>query len=393
MMGFVHIFGKTSAELNLGGRYNIYLKQFDTFLSGLKNAGATLLFCCDGQLQTVKVDEWCSRRNTDYRDSMKLLDGNYTTRRFGCKSIMKDLMKLIKDKEFGEIVISTDRDCDTIAANYAISQNALAIVASDSDYLIFGGSFRLWQVSSLKLDTFEVDSFDRCALRNHFNLSNDQMKALSTIAGNDYSKTILSTQPWKWSKNTDFMVIANFCRTIKGEFNDDAFKKIAKFMNKNFDKCEASLTNYVNCIEESINFYDVNFELPTTPNINADKMKEYYIENVLMYALFTQKIFQYDMNFVDLKHRSVNNNSEYFVDALLNVFRKLGGILLMERKGDTDILLKICTKYTHHNGYELKEHLPIYPEKGLSLFLCVTFFSHFALLLFSSFTLIRIIFE
>lgn len=364
MMGFVHIFGKSNMELKLGGRHVVYLRQFESFLDELKRAGALLLFCCDGQLQDVKIDEWCLRREDEHKQSIKILtDSNGSARvdgpkhrRFACKSLMNDLMKTIADNQYGEIVISTEMDCDTIVANYALSQNALAVIASDSDYFIFDGDFQLWEVGSLKLETFSVQSFDRKLLREQFGLSSDQMKILAAIKGNDHTRQL---RP-KNAHEKSFTAIAKFCRSIEHEFNDELYKEIAKFINDDVDKCETKLKNYVNAIEKSIKLYDVNFELPT----NVDKLTQYYTSNVLMYALLTQKVFQYEMNFIDFG-RCNKNDSKHFVDAVLDVFRKLGGILLANRNGEADVTLKIVTKYSLADGYVLKNHLPIYPEKGL----------------------------
>lgn len=121
VMGFVHNFGKTKTELHLGGRQHIYLRDFELFLIELRKLGARVAFFCDGQLQSDKNDEWCRRRDTEFQDTFKMINPNLDhddqcKRRIGCKTIAKSLLKLVEDKRYGKVMISTQVDCDAAIA-------------------------------------------------------------------------------------------------------------------------------------------------------------------------------------------------------------------------------------------------------------------------------------
>lgn len=356
-MGFVHKFGSSAMELTLGGRQQIYLLEFEQFLIKLREAGATLAFFCDGQLQTDKSDEWCHRRDAEFHDTYQMISQNGATskRRFGCKTIVKSLMKTVEDKRYGHIVVSTQVDCDAAIAKYAVANNALAVVANDSDFVIFEGNFQWWEASSMSLRQMKAFRFERLKLREMFALNNKQMKYFATIAGNDFTKDIPMR---KWM---NFEKIATFCRSLRSDRSEDRIHKdIAKFMQIDHRQIDAIAT--------SIKSYDINF---TVEPIGMP-IDEYAARNVLIHAFRSAKIFQYEANFLDFEQRNNNNKNNYnknnnnahfdtILDIFIDVFRKLGGILLKERAHENP-LLKIVTKYSLHEKYTLKQHTPIYPN-------------------------------
>lgn len=362
VMGFVHNFG-TTIELSLGGRQSIYMRDFEEFLIKLRTAGATLAFFCDGQLLPDKNDEWCRRRDAEFIASLAMIDehkqwrqerqerqGSKYERRFGNKTIVKSLLKLVKDKRYGKVEISTEVDCDAAISSYALSNKALAVVASDSDFLIFGGDFQWWESNSINMKQMTAMCFERNKLRQVLSLTQEQMKYFATMAGNDHTKHITR-------KRCDLMKIAQLCRTISMEQSEEAIcQQIANYM-----LIEQHIQIDVNLIARSINSYNIHFE--------AGEKSTEYSSNVLMFAFSNQQVFQYEVNFLDFKQRNNNNNNRNnnnnnnhsFVFTLLDVFRKLGGILLKDTPHQNS-QLKIVTKYGKNEGYKLKMHTPIYPE-------------------------------
>lgn len=339
VMGFVHNFHGSDIDFKLGGRQCIYLLQFHQFLTQLKSAGATMVFFWDGQLQPSRCVEWCQRREKEFNTSSQK----------GCKTISKSLRKLIEDEEFGRVVISTQVECDAAIAKYAVENRALAVIASDSDFLIFDGDFQLWSSNSIQMERMEVEQFHHQNLRQLFRLTNVQMKYLATIAGNDYTKSLVK------GRRIDFIKIADFCRSIRSnETERSIYQKIKNYMGLRYE---------TTAITTSIQSYDINFadEPPT------DQMSKYFSSNVLMYAFKHRQIFQYEINFLDFQLR--NHNNLPYLDTLLVVFRKLGGIIL-KTDADQQPVLKIVTKYSMNENYMEKEHQPIYPQ-GTTIILSV----------------------
>lgn len=195
---------------------------------------------------------------------------------------------------------------------------------------------------------------ERDRLRNMLYLNSAQMKILATIAGNDHTGHLVATR-------CDFHRVADFCRSIDLNQSDpkamqSIYQKIEKYMMLN-----ASSRVGIDSIAKSIQSYDINYDIDKFP----DALNEYCAENVLMFAFLNQQVFQYEVNFLDFKQRNKNgnnnNNVQLFSDTLLEVFRKLGGILL-NGTSHTNPMLKIVTKYSLYEKYTLREHPPIYPE-------------------------------
>lgn len=320
VMGFVHNFGHTAIELNLGGRQHIYMRHFERFVQKLIEAGASLAFFCDGQLQAEKSDEWCRRRDAEFLASFNMISNQNINdaqfkRRFGCKGIVKSLLKLIEDKQYGKIVISTHVDCDAAIAKYAAETDALAVVANDSDFLIYEGNFHWWDADSVRMNRMQAKCFDRKKLLKILNLTHEQMKYFATICGNDHTRHLIT-------RRGDFLQIAKFCQELRSPYPEMICRNIVNYMQKETNQ------NAINSVVTSIKSYDINFDVPRQVSTRMDK---YCASNVLLYAFWTGKIFQYEANFLDFSQRSEdngkNNNVYSLLDTLLEVFRKLGGIL------------------------------------------------------------------
>lgn len=93
----------------------------------------------------------------------------------GCKSIVKSLLKMIEDEQYGEVVISTQVDCDKAIARYA-----LAVVTNDCGFVIFQGSYHWWEAGSMNLHQMSAKCFERNSIRKYFELT-DQVSDLLTV--------------------------------------------------------------------------------------------------------------------------------------------------------------------------------------------------------------------
>lgn len=239
----------------------------------------------------------------------------------------------------------------------------MAIVASDSDFLIFEGDFEWWDANSIDMHHMTAKRFERKQLRQMLALSNEQLKYLATIAGNDYTKHAKLYR-------CDFKQVAKFCQSIDANQSEESIhRKIENYLQNNrafkIDLCS---------IAKSIKSYDVNFDMEES----IDPIDDYVKKNVLAFAFSKGKVFQYEANFLDFEERNTecqNNNIQLFLHSLLEVFCKLGGILLNQNSQDNP-LLKIVTKYSLNENYKLREHAPIYPtsENTLDLVEFLLFF-------------------
>ena len=176
--------------------------MLDDLFIKLKEAGAELVFFGDGAVSTVKYDTYLTRQDEKYIDSLQVLDLIYNS----CplqEIVQQDASNrrdMISQMAFHETLEKTARkhgtltstfnvECDTEMAEYASRTPAvLAIVADDTDFLIYSGNWRYFSIRNLDLDTLSTKEYSRLELRKFLNLSDRQMIVLSTISGNDVMK-------------------------------------------------------------------------------------------------------------------------------------------------------------------------------------------------------------
>lgn len=355
-MGFIHCFGQTNDEAILAGRHNIYLEVATKFFRMLTEYGAKLVFFCDGQLQQSRIDVWCDRKDREYNDVLATLS-NIDAGRYRCsdkychrgsKYFVNSLLEIAK--LYGTVIVASERDCDSITAQYATTHGALAIVASDSDYLIYEGNWQHWHVNSMDMVRCTVKRFNRDALMENLDLTRDQMKVFATVAGNDYTSGMRINI---FGNESQFQKYAEFCRTLTP--TEDDYREIAEYI---LDGREAR-PDSIEIIKNSIESYGIDFELAT----DTDKLELYVRENVLMHAILNDGIFQYHVSYVDFSHTNNNNNNnnrENVLDKILDTMRRLAGVLLFDKRTERNYF-QLLTKHSHETKYELTREMPEFP--------------------------------
>lgn len=366
MMGVIHAFGGNVAELLCGGRHIIYLTQMAEFVRRISVAGAKLVFFCDGQLPTVKVNEWCRRRNDEYQEYSQILQkidnghGVENGRYRACKTVVGSMLLIAR--EYGEVIISTDFDCDAAIAQYAVNNKAMAVVATDSDNLIFEGEWNYWHGLKIDFRNMRIMQFGRQELRDQLQLSRRELWVFATILGTDYSKHITDNmKSFGGPKSVRFENIAKYVRSLRVDDNyfDERFYK--RFCRELYPRC-LSESSTIEMISNSICSYMIDFKVPDGTSI----LEAYTVANVLMAAILKNGIFQYEVNLIDFVEN--NNIKISFVDVIMPVFQKLTGILFRENMDQyEDLELRIVIKESCDEDYKLMHVEPIYPQSELSI--------------------------
>lgn len=361
MMGVIHAFGGNISELLCGGRHILYLKQMEEFVARIRNFGAKIVFFCDGQLRTVKISEWCRRRNDEYKEYSHILQkidnghGVENGRYRACKTVVGSMLLIAR--EYGEVIISTDFDCDAAIAQYAYENKALAVVATDSDNLIFQGKWQYWHGLKIDFRNMRIMKFGRQELKRHLKLTRRELWVFATILGTDYSKTIAENmKSFGGPKPVRFENIAKFVKgfCVDENYFDESFYR--SFCRKLFPRC-LSVSSTIQKISESICSYMIDFKVLE----KTDALEAYTVENVLMSAILKNGIFQYEVNLIDFVEN--NNIKISFVDVIMPVFQKLAGILLRQYMDEYDDLdFQIVIKQSCDEDYKLMHVEPIYPQ-------------------------------
>lgn len=361
-MGFIHAFSGSASELLCGGRHNVYLEKMDRFCHGLVEHGAKLVFFCDGQLTTGRINEWRRRKNEEYVKSMRILgeiDMGVPVARLTpihqrtCKKFAGSLLQIAEC--YGDVIISTDFDCDAAIAQYAERNDALAVVATDSDNLIYEGKWQYWYATTLHLEALSVVRYGRQELLAHLKLSRNEMKLFASLLGNDYMKPgqfkiDFGQHSQRFLNIRDYLLM----QQVPFHMNDAFYLRLCKDLFGN------QLDTYVDMMRASVKSYSIDFEMPQ----GGTSLERYTVKNVLMSALLGGGILQYELNFIEYGTNN-NNIGKSFTVALLPAIKRLAGILLQHRANNESQPVpsfNMVIKLSQLVNYELQTIAPTYPE-------------------------------
>lgn len=323
------------------------LRIIQEFLDKLVASGADLVFVSDGRIQNCKIREWCNRHDEKDKKAIRCMENGEAEEgmMFACNLFVKKVSNFLKQKF--EVIVSTNVDCDQTIAKYAIinKHKVLAVVSGDTDMLIFEGDFQVWSINMKGLQSGKALKLDRKRLLTLLNLTQSQMKFYATIKGNDFTRHMYGRkevikpgykeviQPEEVSR----FVREKFSSVI--EYNESLYEVIANFILKE----DVAITDdHLESIEQSLNFYKLNFTLERSENR----------VNVLKHCLENGHPFQYSVQFLDFKQRSTNK----FINLILEAYERSAGILKEQQPRNSKLdKITIITKTCVNGIYE--EHI------------------------------------
>ncbi|KAG9275082.1 constitutive coactivator of peroxisome proliferator-activated receptor gamma [Astyanax mexicanus] len=172
-----------------GGQWQEYMHFLEEFVGAFTRAGLRLVFFFDGTVEEQKRAEWVKRRlrvNKDIarmfqyiknhcqqpdRDMFCLPSGLATFSRFALKSL-------------GQEVWCSVREGDYEIAQFALSNNCMAILGNDTDFVIYD-TVPYLSIAKLKLESMTTVQFSREKLCNILKLQKSDLPLFACILGND----------------------------------------------------------------------------------------------------------------------------------------------------------------------------------------------------------------
>lgn len=352
------LFSKNAAELLCGGRYTKYQEYYEHLISGLSEM-ADLVFFEDGTLMKQKLDTWKERQDRKYGNCIEFMDNIYNAVPLNIiiavnpHNIPKTTMHrtIIEEmaKKYGKLIKSEFKDCDTEIGKFAYkNKRVLAVMADDTDFLIFPGKWRYFSMRSLNVCTFETMEYSRVALRQFLNLTDDQLIILSSICGNDIVK---------------FEEVVPFHEALIGfkhKFCNVRFPMLADFIRESsLEHLVQQLSYHVipSCLKlfpESVDMYQLNYTHAeeNDPTIKFLREKDYFfIVEILKKNLQTFTTCYFDMRVECFKN--------FFV-AYSTLLRKQIGIIMHNNRNEN--YYELVTKLSHGSAYQKNDLTPIYPN-------------------------------
>lgn len=352
-------------ETLCGGRFNKYKENFENILMKLSEH-AKLVFFEDGPVVDGKLRTWIDRHSTKYKETYDLMQKIYSGQslqdilaspkrnEISKVTTQTEMMEQVA-RNYGKLIVTFTRECDSEIARYAYkNEKVLAILADDSDFLIYPGHWRYFSLRNLDPKTLNTYEYSRNALRSLLNLSDRELIILSTLNGNDIID-------YKKVRDNFHIRMDSF----KSRFPDFRFAKLAECV-KSLSRLESErgqqamfekihkLIGYggIELVEESFEMYNPVFDVEEfTDDLHRLCYENYYMFTyaILMKTPITSTVAYFDMAVCPT-----------IIDAKTELFKKQVGIILSNMPERCEMGYEIVTKKTHNEDY--RSHW-VRPEK------------------------------
>lgn len=167
------------------------------------------------------------------------------------------------------------------------------------------------------------------------------MKIFPTIAGNDFTKSLINTRLRDSKfKDPNFKTIADLSRESKIEETYEILSSIKLAWDIKVEEEEG-----MKAISESIKFYDIQ---------DVESPKQNHDFNALEHCVKHGCYFPYDVTFFDFKVR-VEPTNKSLINYVMEVFERIGGLIL---HCDKSKKMRILTKFSHDEKYGEHELTP-----------------------------------
>ncbi|XP_053690969.1 uncharacterized protein LOC128739501 [Sabethes cyaneus] len=334
-----------------GGRYEAVYRQLDRFFHDLTELGVELVFFSHGPVQKLQFDTWERKQLQKYNDSIDIINA-IDTEVLNLNTLVDRYRDKIPNntrysaqeiaKKHGTYKLAIEIDCDQDLTAYATSHRAMAIITSDTDFLIFDGSWRIWVSSSLDMENLTIFEYSRTNLLQYLKLSAHQLPLLATLSGNDIVNydEVKRFHARLGNPTQKFFNVANFIRThLKATVKELVVQG-----------CGKSNPTLENRFQESLDFYKTvcttiykitrnhhahrnilsqDFSA-SNKNSNRDELLTMLLaqNNEFAYHLWAGKPFELTTYFIDM--RSERGGFDY-AKLLFPVFERQAGILLWDK--------------------------------------------------------------
>lgn len=236
----------------------------------------------------------------------------------------------------------------------------MAIIADDTDFLIYEGNWKYWSAKNLKFADLTTMEYNRSALRRELGLAQKQLPIFATLSGNDIIRPE-HVQPFhrrlRLKPHNRFHKIAQFIRSNPIKIKDASCISHLIFVSTEHE--------FVSLVQESLSTYDINYD-DTTKEMDLLVQRSAY--DTCFYTFLNG--WPYNISLIYFDMRRVDFLSYY--DIVMPIVKRQIGFV-RQHKNDPDYKQIIVTKVDHNQSYKEFEIAPEYPKIKLPDLLDLTF--------------------
>lgn len=155
-MGVSEILNRNKVDMLYGGRHGEYYKKIDRLFRRLSDL-ANLVFFIDGPVVDEKHSIWLARKDSKYLEQLSIMDQVYAgstiqdivgKAKFISSATSHHRITTDRAKAYGTHIVAVTKDCDAEIAQYACNnKSVIAVLADDTDFLIFPGDWRYFSLA------------------------------------------------------------------------------------------------------------------------------------------------------------------------------------------------------------------------------------------------------
>ena len=363
-----------------GGELKVFFEQVEKFVRKFNDAGITLVFVKDGFIPEGKGETVVKRANQVHSECTiplfdaliegKLPENYYTT---DSHSYTERLLELYLDCE---VITACDIEADEEIVRLAKERNAMAILAQDSDYVIFDMEGIIYlSVRNFDIEDMTTITYDQVALAKNLGLHVNQLPVFAILKGNDlftydmmkeFHKHLVRRQPWRKGVSLSQKVIPEipeFMRRLKVPSTyEEIMECLPRLMMSVFGH-----TQHLGMAKESVKSYFLKTEMPQVADLDT------WNTTILSVKPLSRRAYDV-MNFNKLEITSSGQDSRDnrvppTAYLFKNLRRRMYGVLLHDKpgalSGDKFTVNIEETSLNHASGkMETNEASPIVPPQG-----------------------------
>ncbi|XP_055310151.1 uncharacterized protein LOC129573546 [Sitodiplosis mosellana] len=352
-----------------GLRYQTMTQCWENYFVALKNAGCSLVFIAPWYDADFDINKRLERLNGNFEKYVDIYDQIEDGIELQNIVVAKDLnMEASKQllaavaKKYGDFHNVSKEQCHLEIVKYATHHNAMAILSSNTEFLIFDGSWKIW---STKDDEFQVNESNEVTtteygpncLINVFALAKHQLPLFATLIGNKitgeyYDKLCrfhysLGSTTYRWQN------VARYVRKVYDSSKHLSDMDIRRLTQHVFGTADEP---YQRLIRQSLDFYNLNY-----PEAIIDDPLEQKLVNTDMYRTYKtimDPIKTILARFYDMR-RGVEGAS--FSELVIDWEKRKVGIL-QQRLNDNSFTLQFLAKKSFNEAYQFNTETPVYPD-------------------------------